>query len=418
MQDPSSQLEPQGNEPEKSSPIRRLRPRPSQNVTCAGALLLFVLLSGIVVAIFNSEIRDHKSGVQADYLVDAYYYIYLGRQAAHASDRDGTSLYSAAESLAPNSASTGVVFLSSALLQATRWEVLIPGALALMLFAPIIMLYRAGAASAGLIGLPFCGLFPYLAVPSKEVFLISGLVLFVIVVTTRRHLFLGPLGLMMMFLGRPEAFYILVACVGAWAMFRTRVGMAVVVLSVTAGYLIFAREAVYALSLLHQTLMDQAGVGFCTVGPFSVCIEDSNSLEWRYVVRLVSLTPLPLKWVSDAAATLSDASLLMSETIIRWANFFHLIWLHSAIRHSQTVTGRTLALRQILILFALVYWCVYGSILFFQPTRQAVLATTFLGLALVLRDRPLSVRKGTRPTANQISPHVSTRHACHSGNVS
>jgi hypothetical protein len=418
MKDLTPQLVPRGNEPEMSRPGRSLRPRLSQNVIWVGALLLFLLLSAIVVTIFNSEIRDNKSTVQADYIVDAYYYIYLGRQAADDAVRDGRSLYSAAEALAPNSTSTGVVFLSASLLQVIRWEVLIPGALALILFVPIIMLYRTGGASVGLIGLPFCGLFPYLAVPSKEVFLIAGLGLIAVVVTARRYLFLGTIGLAMMFLGRPEAFYIFVACVGAWAMFRTRVGMVVFVISATGGYLIFAREAAYAVSLLHQSLMDQAGLGFCTVGPLNVCVEDINSLEWRYVARLISLTPLPLKWVGDAAATLYNAPLLMSEAIIRWANFSHLIWLYLVIRHSRPVTGRTLALRQILISFAVVYWFVYGSILFFQPSRQAVLATTFLGLALVLRDRSMVMRKVTRLTVSKFSLHAAPSQAGKSGNPS
>jgi hypothetical protein len=370
---------------------KALRSRIDRSVMGIAAFLLFFVASAIVIAVFNSEIHDRESGVQSDYLIDAYYYTYLGRQAGYVADLDGTSLFSAAESIAPNASSTGVVFLAALVLQVTHWEEVLPLLLALMLFAPIMVLYRAGASSPALLCLPFCGLFPYFGVPSKEVFLIGGLLLLVVAVTMRCYLLLGSIGLALIFFGRPEAFYILVACVGAWVMCRTRVGMVVTAVGALVAYGLVAREPARAASLLHQLLMDQVGVGFCSVGPLNVCVDDSGVLELPYLTRLLVLTPLPLKWLADLVATFTDGSLLRSEVIIRWANCLHLLWLYAVFRQRRCVTGRALALRQTLLLFAAVYWAVYGSIFFFQPTRPAILATTIMGLAFLVRNRQDSV---------------------------
>lgn len=366
--------------------ISTLTVKISRSLLIAIAFLIFIMVSGLVVTAFNFEILDQESSIQSDYLIDGYYYLYLGRQAVQISHTDGTSLIDAVVAISPSPSSAGVVFLASVLVSIVRLKWLIPLISSLFIFVPIAIFYRSGRSTAMLLGLPFCGLIPYFSVPSKELFLIVGLIAVAIAVTNRRYTVLGCVGAMAIYLGRPEAFYILLICAVAWKTAQTRIGVVFGIASVTAGYVFFVRATAREASTLFQSLMELADLSFCSLGFLNVCVDSQSILEWTYFLRLLSLTLLPLKWIADVIATFFDSSLLATEIIIRWANLVHILWLYFTIRYSPTVTGKTRMLRQLLITFAAVYWCIYGSIFYFQPTRQAILASTFLGLAFALRD--------------------------------
>lgn len=382
----------------------RERPRRAVRFTRSALLALafglFLLAGYGTYALFQSEIDRPDSGVQADYKIDAYYYLYLGGQAIEIAERSGISLYEAADSIRPNAASDGIVFLSALLQWTVPLEPMIPLVLALALFAFIAPLVREGHADRLLMVLPFCGLFPYLQVPSKEVFFLLGLLAVALSVTRPGRLWALLLGLTLMYFGRRDAFYIFAASVPlAWLLsHRLRAVLSGIVL--VGAYLAFARESALDAAVLAHFVSEQQDLAFCNVGPLNVCVEDLATLERIFVVRLLTLCALPLKWIWDALSTLWAGGLAGSEILIRWCNVLQLVWLVWVVRAHRPASGRVAAFRHVLVVFSLAYWGVYATVVYYQPTRQAVLTMTYLGLALVMHDR-IRARRTVAPVNDE-----------------
>jgi hypothetical protein len=387
------------------------KPRLSDGALFALILVMFTLLSYGAYAIFQQEIQNRDSGVQADYKIDAYYYLYLGQQAKLIADRDLVSLYEAADSIRPNAASDGIVFLSAALQIVVSNELLIPHVLALCLYAVIGWTLWIGCTHRALLMLPFCGLFPYLQVPSKEIFFLIGMLFVMGSVASLRHLWLCVVGLILMYLARRDAFYIAMACIPlAWAFRRPARAIPLCIAMVTL-YFAFVREPAHAATTLAQVVSEKAELAFCEVGPLNVCVDDIGGMEIVFFVRLVTLCVLPFKWVYDAFATMWLPGLDWSEILVRWSNCVQLLWLVVVCRgqrrnlaHTADSSDRIRAMKEVLLMFALVYCVVYASVVYFQPTRQVILALNVAGLALVLR-RPTA--KGGK-TANKPTTLIAT----------
>lgn len=359
---------------------RRVRPNWSFGAILAAATLLFLMLAYVSFAVFTSGI-DAWSGFQGDYKIDAYYYLYLGHVANNLSDANAISLYDAAYEIRPNASSGGIVFMTAALLQLVRFDALIPLVFVLALMALAGEICRQYGASKVVLWLPFCGLFPYLYVPSKEGFFILGMLLLVWAVLRGRGVMMAAFGLALVYLARPEAFFILCGSAVIYAASRRRFTLALLVVGTTVGYIAFAREPAEAAAVLTQTAFDSIDLAFCNVGPLDVCVSGQSGMEWVFLMRLVSMLLLPPKWIVDVASTLGSSTLDWSEIIVRWANFAHLVWLWFAYRNMQPVSGRTQVLRRVLVLFSILYFLIYASVFYFQPSRQAVVASTVAGLA-------------------------------------
>jgi hypothetical protein len=139
-----------------------------------------------------------------------------------------------------------------------------------------------------------------------------------------------------------------------------------------------------------------------------VCVSGQDGMEWVFLMRLATMLLIPAKWVADAVSTLGPSTLGWSEIIVRWANCGHMVWVWFAYRSMQPVSGRLLILRRILILFSVLYFLIYAAVLYFQPSRQVVLASTVAGLAFALRDVRKKVARHQplpRPEAWQPSIH-------------
>lgn len=388
-----------------SPPARRGRPpRPAVRFTRSAGLaltfVLFVLAGYATYVLFQSEIGRPDSGVQADYKIDAYYYLYLGGQAIEIAERSSISLYDAADSIRPNAASDGIVFLSALLQWTVPLEPMIPLVLALALFALIAPLVREGHADRLLGALPLCGLFPYLQVPSKEVFFLLGLLAVALSVTRPGRLWALLLGLTLMYFGRRDAFYIFAASVPLAWLLAHRLRALVSSIALLAVYLAFGRELALDTATLAHLVSERQDLAFCSVGPLNVCVEDLSTLEPVFVVRLLTLCALPLKWIWDALATLWMGGLAASEILIRWCNVLQLVWLVWVIRTHRPASGVVGAFRRVLVVFSLAYWVVYATVVYYQPTRQAVLTMTYLGLAFVMHERT-RVRRTHSPVKDE-----------------
>ena len=143
------------------------------------------------------------------------------------------------------------------------------------------------------------GLFPYLFIPTKETILIIGL--FLILFAIKRRL-LRPLaipGLVLMFLGRPEAMFLLVlACAIFLLARRKKIGITALIMFISV-YIFIIRDLAYATSLFMQFQATQWGLSFDSIAGLPVAVNKSSTLEMIYLTRLLVLTSVVVKWPMD-----------------------------------------------------------------------------------------------------------------------
>jgi hypothetical protein len=358
-----------------------------------GSRILFFLMSAIVVAsainlIFLFEIKNLESGVQDEYLIDGYFYLHLGQEALRLANRDGMSIYAAADSLRPNISSSGIVFLSSLTSAVIPWPWLVPTFFACVYTALVVVLSRTYRLEKNFYLLFFSGLLPYLYIPTKEAFFTIGLMLVLVCIRRSARIALLPVAAGIMYLARPEAFFILAASFTAYVLLRrwSRAKLVLLMAAAVGIYWIVLREMVADTSRLFQLTAETAETGFCNVGPLSVCVPDSGAAEYIYMQRLLSLLGLPFKWLSDIFELLSDDTLSPSAWILRLALGMQLVAIGIALRQ-RIRSGRPLdTIQVVLLIFALLYISIYSTVLYYQVTRQALLALHIVLLALLLSE--------------------------------
>lgn len=369
----------------------RPAPRFTRQALAAIFAIAFLFLAYATYVIFVTEIGNAMSGVQEDYKVDGYYYIYLAKTIV-AGGPHSLNLYDAAQDARPNASSGGIVFLSAVVLSVVRTEYLVPFAVGGLLLLSVYRLYGSELAAPQILWLPLSGLFPYFGIPSKELFFVVGFLLLIAACLDGRGVLLALIGALLMFLARPEGFYIFGFSIMLWASLRHRVTGMLFLGAVGVGYFLLGREALLAMSLLTQAQAEMADVHFCQVGPLQVCVSELGGLEHVYLARLLSLIVLPVKWIADLVLVFKGDDISWTECLVRLCNVVHMVWVWAAWKASPAVSGRASATRRAMLTFALVYWLVYGSILFFQPSRQAVLASTLAAIALLVRSAPANAR--------------------------
>jgi hypothetical protein len=356
-------------------------------VAVAIYFLAFLAVAYLTFGLFLSEIGSRSSGVQADYVLDGYYYIDLGQEAVKLFSTGRKSLYQAALDIQPNVSSGGVVYLSALIigLLGTHWVVPLLLSFTIFLCLLIPIKYRQIDGSAWLI--LSGGLFPYFFIPSKEAFLVAGFLLLVYgYLKAGWGYSIAMIGLLVMYMARSEAVGILLLSLVAFCMRRNFFALTILFLVCAFGYLSI-RDLAVAASLLTQFQADRADVMYCDFGPLNVCVQEGGLVEVVYIVRFFSLSVLPLKWVYDLVAAPFIAGLAYTDYIIRFFAFFQLIVLYKGWTYSTTVKlqSRRLGLQRFIYFFSFVYWFVYSSVFYFQPSRQALLCLTFVCIGLFLR---------------------------------
>lgn len=361
--------------------------RLSRGALLALGFVAFLALAYACFATYKSLI-PWQSGTQSDYLIDAYYYIYLGEQALHVTSLSNTDLVQAVADLQPNQSSFGIVLLSSLSMMVSQFVEVLPLAMGALMFWATWRLYSRGQCNGAILLLPFSGLFPYYFLPSKELFCVVSL-LFAAGCLLRggwSRLGIVPAAVVM-YLARPEAAALFAASVIIWTALQSRRATIALVALAVVGYLVIGREGAYAASTIFQLQSDQSESAFCNVGPLDVCVGDLGGLEQVYAQRLVTLLLLPVKWVTDVLVIPITPDLLATERISRVFVGVQVIYIALTLRRSQRVTGVARHARGMLMTFAVVYGVAYGCVLYFQPTRQLVLATTVACIALSIENR-------------------------------
>jgi hypothetical protein len=349
-----------------------------------------ILVSSVINFIFLSEINSLASGIQNQYLIDGYYYLHLGQEAMLIADRDGVSLYKAAESIRPNISSSGIVFLSSLTSSIVPWPWLVPAFFACIYAALVVALSRSYRIESNFYLLFFSGLVPYLYIPTKEAFFTIGLILALVCIRRSALMILLPLAAGIMYQARPEALFILAASVTAYLLLRrwSRMKLVLLLVLVLGIYWTVLREMVAATSILFQLAAETVDAGFCKVGPLSVCLPDGGPAEHIYLQRLLSLLGLPLKWLADIFQLIAGDTMPPSAWILRLAQGMQLVAIGIVLRQ-RFRSRRPLDTTQVtLLVFACLYISIYSMVLYYQVTRQALLSMHFVLLALLISESP------------------------------
>jgi hypothetical protein len=249
--------------------------------------------------------------------------------------------------------------------------------LVLSYWAILLLLLRTERVNSAIIFLPFCGLMPYLFVPTKEAFLFLGILLGILAYLDRRFLAFGLFGIALIYLARPQAFYIGLIAIFICYLSKYRKAFVCFLIIAIAVYWYRLREGILFVAEFEQHVALMADNGFCHVGPLPVCVDSSGKPELIFAVRLLTLLGLPLKWAWQGVAALWEG-LPLGTAIIRVALVVQLAWVYLVFSRLGPVDRRAMAVRRGMAYFAGLYFMIYGMLIYFQSTRQVAVATTIL----------------------------------------
>ena len=339
-------------------------------------LPLFFILSFITHLSHLNEINMY-SGSQADYIIDAYYYIFLSTQVTEIMSSAGLSLHEASEILSPNDSTNGVVMLSSIVFLLFPDIVLIPF---FFLFAYVILLFpflAYGGSGLKIILILFSGLLPYLFIPSKESFFIIGFLIFLLPfkfsISKIFSFFILSLGISIMLLARTEAFLIMLLSGVALYLFNRKYLLILFLFFAILVYVYFLRDIAYITALAFQTSAESSGTSFCNVGFINTCITDKNTMELVFIQRILTIILLPAKWIYDFFISFGDIELLTVRNLLtRFCLLIQILWGYLAYKNIKQ-NGINIGL-----IFCIAYIFVYTTIFYYQFTRPIIFATTIL----------------------------------------
>lgn len=345
-------------------------------------VLLFIVVLPVALLVhilFLNSIHNFHSGNQSDYIIDGYYYIYLGQQAIDIAKETGNSLYQVAQSISPNANSTGIVLLSSIVSYVSPSIYFIPVIFVSIYILIFYFLLKSWSFSPFVLLFPFSGLLPYLFIPTKESFFLIGFLLILLALFKREYFIFGMIGLIIMYLARPQGLYLWLIAQFLWMIYRrNKLLLGFIILLLIVGYAFYARDFVFSLASIFQAQAAQSGTEFCNVGFLHVCVNSIEHSEWIYLSRILTIIGLPIKWLLDMGNIVFENNLTAPTIIIRIALFLHIIWGCFIFLSSTKPDIHSKNIRSLAIAFFVIYCGTYGAILYFQSTRQILLASTIL----------------------------------------
>ena len=352
-------------------------PRLSTGVLLGLTFVPAALLSMLTISAFLHEIPRFSSGTQENYVIDGYYYYYLGQSAVTMAQTDQVSLLEAATELRPNVESTGAVYLSALLARILPSIYLVALALLTAYWVAFALLLNTRRVSSTILLLPLSGLMPYVFIPSKEAFLVLGILLTILAYLDRRFLILGAAGVVLVYLARPDAAYVLLLSCFLASLDRFRWLLAGVLLSGVAAYFWWLRPAASLFAGFEQSQAFMMNTGFCNLGPFSVCVGADRLSEVVYVERILSLLGLPFKWIWEGC-TVFFAGVTLPNMIIRIALVVQIAWVWWVLSKRTPSDARAAMVRHVAAWFGGIYLLLYGALVYFQSTRQLVFITSIV----------------------------------------
>jgi hypothetical protein len=331
---------------------------------------------------FLNNIASFDSDFQESYITDGYYYIHLGEQATRLTGSALSSLSDAVESLRPNVSSYGIVYLSALLAYVYPSRTALPVFFIITYFAIFYVMLANGYSWSGLLFLPYTGLLPNLFIPTKESFFLIGFLLLLLAQFGRKYWLSALAGVLLMYLARSDGLILLATATAIWLFRKNKLLLLSLMGVAVAGYIIFARDLMFSLATAFQLSADDVGTGFCNVGPLSICLDSLGSAEFIYVQRVLTLLLFPIKWVIDFCKMFGDMEINATGIIIRSCLLLHIAWCASAISFAIKKNGDFGQIKSWMLIFLAVYCSSYGALLYFQATRQVVLATSMVAIGL------------------------------------
>lgn len=340
---------------------------------------------GMQLAFMSHVINDDN---QADYLIDPYFYMHLGEKVAQDSVVSHKSFLALSDEYKPNAESQGIVLINAWLyILLPSWYCL-PFVFGLIYASLFYFLYRLRLFNRYLLWFPFYSLYLHIFLPSKETFLFIGFILMLISVLRGRYWILGLVGIGLMFLARPSAALIFIISLLIWMCTRSRIGSYVVTILLAALYLLVLRAPIFAYSLREQIVGsygDMTGdVVFCSVGPLSVCYGSQKAFELIVIQRIATLSFLPFKWLWNAIQLFYQdyGRLVVIATYHRLSLVLHCGLALFILRANRRASISGARVRKMMYVFIAVYIGLFCTLIYYQPTRQVLLASCFILLTI------------------------------------
>ena len=357
-------------------------------------LILYVLFCCFAIIIFEKPRHIATDPQQGDFFIDAQYYFFLAGEILRKNSGGTDGFWTTLTSHSPNRSTISIVALTTFLRLAFSfwWSTCIFLALSIASFT--IFLRRLGILSSGGELFLISGVSVYLSVPSKEVFLLFGLLMLIFGLEIRSKL-VCLVALLTITLSRPEA-----AIITVFSLFfanRIRRNDARRMLSRSQTF--FSLSLVMAAYFFYRDFFYQTALVFeysvsttvqCYYGPFYVCVKDSKYFELVVLTRLFVASFIWLDWLQEIWHLFWGInSFSPAEVYIRGLNAINLLVLVWALvlkaRRSDKNTCRWL------IIFIMIYYFVYAGILFFQISRQIVFLSAILIVAINIKTKRVKV---------------------------
>jgi hypothetical protein len=295
-------------------------------------------------------------------------------------------LLDAVTQVQPNDDSTGIVYLNALLARIFPFMFLVSLTLLAAYWIAFSLLLNTQRVSSAILFLPFSGLMPYLVIPSKEAFLVLGILLLILAYLDHRFLLAGAAGLLLVYLARPDAaYFLLLSCLLA-SLHRFRWLLAALLLGALVAYFLWLRPLASTFAEFEQAVAFRANNGFCNLGPLSVCVGSAGNPEVVYLERIFSLGGLPLKWIWEGFSAFF-AGLTISAIVIRIALVVQVVWAYWVFSKRGQADERAAMVRRAAAWFGGLYFLLYGAIVYFQSTRQLVFVSSIVVIGWCVRAR-------------------------------
>ncbi|WP_157933895.1 hypothetical protein [Vibrio splendidus] len=337
------------------------------------------------IGIYDSTLLE-----QSEYIIDAYYYMQMGKYIVANGLEIGDIFL-----MSPNLSTIGVVSFSSAFYWVFGnfyvYNVVI-------FFVYLFFLNRISnqvkEINVSYISLVFLPLLPYLFIISKEaVMLLSIMCLFLSSISEKT---LGKIIYLLSFivfvlLSRPEFLMIALLSFVTYKLFLEKGRYLLLVLVIFGVYISPVYDFVVATSISFQNSALTLTEAKCNYSIFDVCIRNTSFDLVTYIVRIALFLMIPLKWVIDLLSYLINEEIYdYYALIIKGCYFIGGITfpfiLYRVLNKYKYYSSES----KILIFLSVIYIVIYSALLFFQGSRQFAV---FLMMLCLIMAFPIKIHK-------------------------
>tara|TARA_X000000950_G_scaffold289028_1_gene409171 strand:+ start:7547 stop:8629 length:1083 start_codon:yes stop_codon:yes gene_type:complete len=358
----------------------------SKNIKIFFFVIIYLFFSLITLTVFLSEIAYFESGLQSHYIVDLYFYRFIGE--SYVLENPENFSWQNLLFYSPNPQSLGITLISILFAYIDVSVYLIPALLAVIY--SFFFFYRNN--SILLILILFSGLMPYLVLPSKEAIILLGVFSILYGVYPKRNFPWLMLGIFLIVLSRPQMILILGAAFCLFEIIKRKTFVKLLIISFIFLLYFSIREQIVSISILFQGVSNID----CFVGPLNICVNQENFFEFTVLQRALAVLLIPLKWGMDFFE-LFLFEFSSSSWIIRISQFSTLILL---ILTFFTFKKCNRNIRLFGLCLAFVYIFSYATVFYFQLSRQVLFGIVILFISFIIgmQDEKESSISNTKKT--------------------